>query len=101
MFWPLVKPYGWQPARPVPRYASVPSRFALMMGTPVAVRIGRAGAPIEPGYEYFRAGNPIGGPSEGYRGVRAAAYPIMPSVLGAGGPMSSSAVGIAGSPIMQ
>lgn len=62
-------------------------------------------AVIDPGALFFMAGRPIGGPSEAFRGLRAATFPAYQSVLGsgaplvAGGPLYAGAVGIAGAPL--
>lgn len=51
---------------------------------------------IDPGELYFSGGHAIGGPSEGYRGVRAARFPSIMAVGGSGAPLSPEALGLAG-----
>ncbi len=54
---------------------------------------------IEPGLFFFTGGNPIGGPSQAFRGVAASRFPTLAAVLGPGGPLAPSGLGIAGAPI--
>ena len=102
----------WQPVglewlvllRPGPR-RRLPPLVAPFPG-PVAVPVFGAvnpfqfgGAVIDPGSLFFRAGNPIGGPSERYRGVAASSFPFYAAVRGPGAPLAGNGIGIAGVPI--
>jgi hypothetical protein len=61
---------------------------------------GAGPAPIEPGYLFFSAGRPIGGPiGTGYRGVSAGTFPFPIGYLGSGGPIASDLLMYAGAPI--
>lgn len=56
-------------------------------------------AVIDPGSLFFRAGNPIGGPSDRFRGVSASTFPFYAAVRGPGAPLAGNGIGIAGTPI--
>lgn len=55
-------------------------------------------AVIDPAELFFRAGAPIGGPSERFRGVAVSTFPFYASTRGPGAPLSPG-LGIAGAPI--
>jgi hypothetical protein len=93
--WVPVIPYWKMRPRPLP------ARYRLL-NLPAATWPGGFGAgpaAIEPGLLFFAHGNPIGGPSELYRGVSASTFPLYASVLGPGAPMAASPLGIAGARI--
>lgn len=93
------------PLRPGPRRV-VPAPPALVHaagGLPIYGAINPfqyAGMVIDPGELFFRAGNPIGGPAERYRGVAISTFPFYASVRGPGAPLSPGGIGIAGVPIL-
>jgi hypothetical protein len=116
MFYPALWPLVLVPARP-----SLPVRMALLPrpvlpprsavysgvsfpplmagGGPVYGRLDpfQSGtAVIDPGELFFRAGNPVGGPSESFRGVSASQFPQYASVTGPGAPLAPGAFGLAG-----
>jgi hypothetical protein len=107
--WPMAGWYLWQPIWPTPL---IPSRHGLAGGLQFPP-IGRGGGPIygrlnpfqlgpaaiDPLELFFRAGNPIGGPAEAFRGVSASSFPSIYSIRGGGAPLSPEHLGLAGSPI--
>jgi hypothetical protein len=93
----LLPPLGL-PARGAP-YGGVTFPLVGRGGAPILGRLNPfqyGPAAIDPGELFFRAGNPIGGPSEGYRGLSATVFPFYVSILGPGAPLSPDAFGLAG-----
>jgi hypothetical protein len=105
---PWWQPWGWAPyyvLRPWPRRRIPPPLPPVH--APGALPILGASSPfqygpavIDPGELFFRAGHPIGGPSESFRGVSATVVPFYASILGSGAPLSPG-FGIAGAPIYR
>ena len=98
----LLPPLGL-PARGAP-YGALSFPPVGRLGTPVLGRLNPfqyGSAVIDPGELFFRAGNPIGGPSEAYRGVSASRFPFYFSILGPGAPLSPDAFGLAGAMIVS
>ncbi len=85
--------------RPGPRRRFPPEAVISLPLTRAATLLPYAPSIIERGYLYFSAGNPIGGPSDLFRGVAASTFPFYASVRGPAAPLSQSWTGLAGSPI--
>lgn len=105
MYYPYGQAAGWACPAPIPARAALINRtaggppFHVAGALPVygAINPFQYGpAVIDPGALFFRAGHPIGGPSEGFRGVRASTFPSPMAVLGSGAPLSPEALGLAG-----
>lgn len=75
------------------RPGTPPGRAAMVNGRPMHF--------IESGLLFFSHGNPVGGPSEGYRGVSASSFPTLAVVLGPGAPLYRESTGIAGQVLYQ
>lgn len=94
---PLLLPLRPGPRRYPPQVAVVPPRGLPIFGALNPFQFGSA--VIDPGELFFRAGHPIGGPAERFRGLRASRVPFYASILGSGAPISPNGLGIAGVPI--
>lgn len=103
---PYALPYPLRPAYgKLPLLVTGRPRLSPLRAAEVRLRVhpgmgwGYSAAAIEPGLLFFSHGNPIGGPSQSYRGVAASRFPVLADVLGPGAPLAEGGLGIAGAPI--